>query len=224
MHLYTFDINTGVYVGQRMAQVDPLETKARGQTVYMQPGRNATTVIPPAVGPKQAARWTGAAWEVVPDHRGETWWRDWQTPVVIDMLGPPRGVEPLKPPAPFDIVREQAWSEIKGALLIKRLEINDGRGEAHELKGALALNASDDTIPTERDAARKLLDAYASTRGESGWEETAAKIIAARNRWSQRVMGLEMLEDGTWRALQGATTAEQVAGIAAQVLEAIKGV
>lgn len=224
MLLYSYDPETRVYTGCRQAQIDPLESQAAGTTVYVRPGAKDTTTKPPATGPKQVAVWNGAMWAIVADHRGETWWKDHATQVAIDKVGVPTGLSPTRPAPPIEVARDEAWAEIKGALMVKRLDIADARGEANELKGALALNAKDDTRPTERDEARRLLDAYAASRGESGWEETAAKIIAARTRWASRTMALEMLEDGAWRTLQSATTADQCASIQAQVIGAVEGV
>lgn len=106
----------------------------------------------------------------------------------------------------------------------KRKEIDRGKSEANELKGALALNARDDTRPAERDKARTMLEAYAKARGESGWAAAADAIITARNKWASRVMEVEMYEELAWSQLQAATTAGQVADIEKQITEAIKGV
>ncbi|MEW5705091.1 MAG: hypothetical protein AB1781_10990 [Pseudomonadota bacterium] len=123
----------------------------------------------------------------------------------------------------FGLRRERTWVAIQSAARARRAEI-DPNADVNALKGALALNANDDTRPAERDEARRLLDSYAASRGESGWAETAAKIIAARNAWANRIIGIAMLEDASWRALEQATTADQVAEIERQITEAIRGV
>jgi hypothetical protein len=59
---------SGYLVGEFDADQSPLEPGA-----FLIP-RGGVTIAPPAVGAEQAARWTGAAWEIVPDLRGRVYW------------------------------------------------------------------------------------------------------------------------------------------------------
>ena len=119
MKLYRYDLKTGEYTGDMEAQKRP-----NGQFVTDVIG--ATTQEPPATDEKQAACWTGNAWELVEDHRqtrdkggvieegsGTAYWLPgdtWQTPArYLTELGPlPEGAL-LERPAktPEDIEREE---------------------------------------------------------------------------------------------------------------------
>jgi hypothetical protein len=60
--MYMFDLNTGEYTGNRPAQVVGGKELTQSST--------AVTTAPPAEIPAgHVARWTGAAWEIVEDHR-----------------------------------------------------------------------------------------------------------------------------------------------------------
>ena len=62
MILHKYDLKNGEYKGTQEAQKRP-------NGAFITDVIGATTQEPPAVGEKQAARWTGTAWEVVEDHR-----------------------------------------------------------------------------------------------------------------------------------------------------------
>lgn len=119
---------------------------------------------------------------------------------------------------------EIAFERIKLAAADKRREIDRGKTDANDLKGILALNARDDAKPREQQQARQLLDAYASARGQAGWQAVADQIIAARNAWTAKIMALETLEEAAWRALQAAKTVSDVEQIEAQIIDAMTGV
>ena len=62
MILHRYNLETGEYLGTQEAQKRP-----NGD--YITDVVGATIHEPPTTGEKQAARWTGTAWEVVEDHR-----------------------------------------------------------------------------------------------------------------------------------------------------------
>ena len=62
MILHKYDLENGEYKGT-------LEAQQRSNGEFITDVVGAVTQEPPAVGEKQAARWTGEAWEVVEDHR-----------------------------------------------------------------------------------------------------------------------------------------------------------
>lgn len=119
MKLYRYDLKTGEFTGEMEAQKRP-----NGQDIVDVIG--ATVQQPPQTGEKQAARWTGDAWELVEDHRqtrdkggvivegsGTAYWLPgdtWQTPArYLTELGPlPEGAL-LERPAktPEDIEKEE---------------------------------------------------------------------------------------------------------------------
>ena len=98
MILHKYDLKNGEYKGTQEAQKRP-----NGKFITDVIG--ATTQEPPAVGEKQAARWTGEDWELVEDHRqtrdkggvivegsGTPYWLPgdtWRTPArYVTELGP----------------------------------------------------------------------------------------------------------------------------------------
>lgn len=99
MMFYRFHADTHEFVGARVAPIDPLESDRIGEAVYAQPGLYDTTTAPPEVGEKQAAVFANGAWSVVPDHRGETWWRSYTESYIVEDLGTPEGTA-TKPDAP----------------------------------------------------------------------------------------------------------------------------
>lgn len=78
MILHKYDLKNGEYKGTQEAQKRP-----NGKFITDVIG--ATTQEPPAVGEKQAARWTGSEWEIVQDHRQK---RD-KGGVIIETSGTP---------------------------------------------------------------------------------------------------------------------------------------
>ena len=62
MILHRYDLEHGEYKG-------PLEAQQRPNGEFITDVVGTVTQEPPAVGEKQAARWTGSEWEVVEDHR-----------------------------------------------------------------------------------------------------------------------------------------------------------
>ena len=64
MKIHHYNAETGEFISEGKAENDPL------QGLPMMPA-NAVAVAPPVTGANQAAKWSGAGWEAVPDHRGE---------------------------------------------------------------------------------------------------------------------------------------------------------
>jgi hypothetical protein len=114
---YSFDPFTHEYSGARLAPLDPLETAAAGKAVYERPGEFETVAAAPFAGPKAAVCFIQGAWQILPDHRKEIWFRvDDGSPVVIEGLGEPadHGLVAELPPAPTtaDDVRAEAQRRI----------------------------------------------------------------------------------------------------------------
>lgn len=62
MIAYAFDPKTGHYAGQVRMQIDPMESKAKGEDVYLMPA-NATLEPPPQdLLNDQVAAWNGEQW------------------------------------------------------------------------------------------------------------------------------------------------------------------
>lgn len=75
---------------------------------------------PPEAEPGEAAYWDGEKWEVLPDHRGETWWVGHNVPITVDFLGDPadQGLLPDNPPAPEEPEPEEPEPEPTDPLVL----------------------------------------------------------------------------------------------------------
>ena len=71
--VYTFDPDTGEYLGEDATGLDPLETEAAGKEIYLLPA-NASFNAPPKAGPKQVAVMSDTGWTVKSDLRGAQYW------------------------------------------------------------------------------------------------------------------------------------------------------
>lgn len=93
---YCYDPQTCVYTGHEECQLDPLESEACGEDIWLLPA-NATRTAPTVVEGK-VPRWTGQEWEHIEDHRGEQGYVDGQ-PHEIKEYGPlPEGWSDTPPP------------------------------------------------------------------------------------------------------------------------------
>lgn len=105
MQIYSYDRETGLLVEAREARALPgREDWQDSDLAKWQIPAHATTVAPPAAGARQCARWVGDGWEIVPDHRGETWWVARGVPRLIERIGDPAAFDPpllaAEPPPP----------------------------------------------------------------------------------------------------------------------------
>ncbi|MBS1180448.1 MAG: hypothetical protein H6Q99_328 [Proteobacteria bacterium] len=90
----------GVFVGETVAHESPLEPG-----VVLIPA-GCVESPPPAAAAGHAAMWSGSAWALVDDRRGESWY-DGNTPILIDFVGDPieRGYTASAPAATLDDLR-----------------------------------------------------------------------------------------------------------------------
>lgn len=64
MTAYLFDKDSGLYVGTRACQLDPVRSEREGKEVYLLPG-NATLIAPPEFdAATQLCVWDGEVWNV----------------------------------------------------------------------------------------------------------------------------------------------------------------
>ncbi len=125
--VYFFDAISRVYTGNGMADADQL---TEGE--YLIPAF-ATLIAPPEAGANEAARWTGDAWELVPDWRGHTYWLADRREHKITELGvtPPAEALDELPPPPLEEVREAALRAVDQAAEAARMQfITPGEGQA----------------------------------------------------------------------------------------------
>lgn len=71
MRIYNYHPQNGEYLGTTEAKESPRE-----EGVYLIPA-HATTIEPPATQEHECAVFNGSEWELVPDHRGETYYTSW---------------------------------------------------------------------------------------------------------------------------------------------------
>ena len=103
MDIYHFHQVTGELLGSGAADESPLEPG-----VFLIPA-NATKVAPPTQVQGFARVFVNGTWTQVEDHRGETWFQAYASPVTIEELGDPAASglfvnEPAAPPAPPRII------------------------------------------------------------------------------------------------------------------------
>ena len=125
--LYAYHPATGEYLGSRPAQI------VNGRELTR--SAHATTTPPPDIPDGHAARWTGAIWECVEDHRrrldatgtpqsGTAYWLpgegdDWQSPPrYMKELGPlPEGAVTEQPQKPSALLLDEAREARRDAIL-----------------------------------------------------------------------------------------------------------
>lgn len=81
--IYSYEPGSGAFTNVTYADPSPLEP---GVWLY---AAHTTTERPPDYAEKQIPQWSGSAWQVIPDHRGETWFMPDGTPYFIDRIGDP---------------------------------------------------------------------------------------------------------------------------------------
>jgi hypothetical protein len=146
MQVHGFDGATGEYTGTSEAERDPLD-RAR----YLMP-HNSTTVAPALAPEGWAQVWNGAAWSLVADYRGETWYRESGEAVVVEALGDPAdaGLQPEAPPVALDVIKAGLRAKIDAQAEAERLRyVTPGAGQAmtYQAKADEARRIADDPDP-----------------------------------------------------------------------------
>ncbi len=87
MKIFNYDRKTNEFTSCSEARLDPMETALRKENVFLLPAC-ATFEEPPATGENEKAVFQNGKWSVVPDYRGETFFRiDTKEEVKIAELG-----------------------------------------------------------------------------------------------------------------------------------------
>lgn len=171
---YSFNPETGEHAGGGFARRSPADK----ELTWMCPG-HTTLVAPPDYGFQQTAVWNReeGAWSIVPDHRGETWYRKENgKPVRIAGIGDPTmgNLTPLTPPIPAP-AEAASWDEGKGWQLVPDLRGHiwfDKTGKAIEVD-AIGDPAKQGLMPRKPDLRsddQKLVDARAAALAEVRYE------------------------------------------------------
>lgn len=146
MRVHHYHPETREYLGSGEAQLDPLESKARGDLIYLLPA-HAAAPQPPEPAPQQVARWNGEAWELVTDLRGLRYWLPDGSAHEIRALGISPPTDALDAPPPKPEPQPVPESDPPPAP-VTRAEFDDLRKQVGEL--AAALDALDDRVPERK--------------------------------------------------------------------------
>jgi hypothetical protein len=113
MKIYNYDKDTGEYIGESIARIDPKETYIRKKKTYAIPA-NATEKKPPKVGTNEVAVFESGVWKTEIDFRGE-WYLPSGKKITIKAIGEalPAGASD-KPPAPkLSELKEEKKAAVK---------------------------------------------------------------------------------------------------------------
>lgn len=151
-----------IFVGEAVAYESPLEPD-----VFPIPA-GCVEAAPPELADHQAAVWTGAAWTVVADHRGETWYRDGQAAVITEVGDPAANGYSASPPAPtLEDLRAAKIEEINEVF---NACIAAGAPVADDLHVAL-----DDGSRTDLTALASTATAVMISNGAIAWPDSYAR-------------------------------------------------
>ena len=116
MIFYIYDEKTKEYIGPQNGFIDPLETKKRGENVYLFP-RNATYQKPPKTEENQALIFNGDEWEIVADYRGQTYYIGTEQHEMKELGDLPDGAtfEPVEPEKTLEELKEKKLDELTTA-------------------------------------------------------------------------------------------------------------
>lgn len=144
MDLYHYSPENGEYLSTTEAFLDPLETERSGSDVYLIPAL-ATTTPPPQASDKEAVVFENGAWVIKPDHRGETWYKAYNEPVVIKEIGNPINdgftkIEPSKPAPTNEDVNTERERRVN---LVVPVYLSTGKVFAVDMAGGGRANIGD---------------------------------------------------------------------------------
>lgn len=211
MFCYKYDPVTKEYKGKTEAYLDPLETEAKGENVYLLPANATFVKCSEDVAVNSVYVWNGTEWEMKPDYRGKTYYKkDTKEMVVINEIGiePDDTMTNLVPidsecvwnssknkwVIPFDVLKRRKYEEIAA----KRFQFESG-----------GVQYDGHTYKTDRESASLLKGAYDKAKNDSSyivnWKTvdgfvtlTADKVIEIYDRVSghiQSAFDAEMVID-----------------------------
>ncbi|MBS1183769.1 MAG: hypothetical protein H6Q99_3649 [Proteobacteria bacterium] len=114
----------GIFIGEAVAHESPLEPG-----VFLIPA-GCVESAPPVAEAGDAAVWSGSAWALVDDRRGESWY-DGNNRILVDFIGDPveRGYTASAPPPTLDALRADKLGAIVSAahaLLARGAPVDSG--------------------------------------------------------------------------------------------------
>lgn len=127
MIIYHFNKQTGELIGASDAKLDPRE----GQPLVP---AFATLTAPPQTGVNEVAVFNGSTWEIYPDYRGDEYWLEDRTHVIITEIG----VEP-----PSDSLSGDPGPTIEEAKEAKLKELEEAYQESKETPFVYTIGETD---------------------------------------------------------------------------------
>lgn len=187
MQLYHYDPVTGEYTKESAARLDPLESKAQQQDIYLIPA-HATNIAPPDEEEGMVRVFDGEAWSQVEDHRGETAYStaDESITLTITELGPIPDGYTLLEPCDYPTWNGSEWvSDFSQALAAKIESLAAYRYE----KETAGITVNGSTIRTDRESQSLIAGAklYSDLnesilidwKAENGWVQIDRNAIVA---------------------------------------------
>lgn len=144
MKIYNYHPNTGEYLSQNKADLNPMQPDNWLIPAY------STADVPPETGENEAAVFSDGVWSTVPDYRGTEYWVAYGEDVQqITKLGEtvPEGAFLAEPEKPFEIKQEDKRNEIRSAF--------KGESEAPVLYNGISWHGGYDS-GIKLDAAKRL--------------------------------------------------------------------
>lgn len=140
MKIYIYDTQNNEYLYETEAQIDPLLSSSKGETIYLMPP-NATQVAPKEPKAGFASVFTNGKWEQVKDERGETYYDNDNNALTITELGQEKGLskepkidEKAKQLAEIEAEIGECENYIRHALIIDNTAVLESlRAELKEL-------------------------------------------------------------------------------------------
>lgn len=140
MKIYIYDTKNGEYLYETEAQIDPLLSSSKGETIYLMPP-NATQIAPTEPKAGYANVFTNGKWEQVKDERGETYYDNDNNALTITKLGQEKGLnkepkidEKAKQLAEIESEISERENHIRHALIIGNSAVLENlRAEYKEL-------------------------------------------------------------------------------------------
>lgn len=128
MIIYNYDEFTKEYTGYSEASLDPAETKAQGQEVYLIPA-NATTVKPPKTKTNEICIYDNG-WQIKADYRGQYIVDETMEPQIVEEIGNlPDGFIPVTEKQAQKIQADDLYYVISDGKLIKNPNYDEQKKE-----------------------------------------------------------------------------------------------
>lgn len=200
--LYHYHRDTGEFMGETVARLDPKEQKP------LIPA-NSTIKKPPAAAENQIAVFSSGAWSLVANHRGETWF-DFRTKIEIVDLGVTPDPSWTTDPVPLTLAEmtAEAHNTINTDAEITRcnfITFGEGMSIVYQLKREEALkytsgsNSADFPLMNER-----------ATRLGVSMDIVQAEWLAKANEWIAAAADIEKVRETANAAVDAVTDGPNV--------------